>query len=489
MADAVLHSRTTSRVIAILSACANATATPAQEDAPPPHAAIGAAYAAKIAASAVLVGGRSLASVRATEFAPDTPLEALLLAGLELEADPDAGVVSATVLGVRRRAVWRAGLGCALVLPDDDDTARALAAQRAPAPAPTAASTAGARAPWPLGNATDSRPWPKDVDRRQLEAALDAAFAEPDPALPVRTFAVVVARHGRLLVERYGAGIDAATPLAGWSMAKSVAGTLVGVRAAEIGADLDAPAGLAAWSSDDDARGAITLRQLLQMSAGLQFDERYDDLTADPPRMLFAAPSAAAFAAARPLVAPPGTHFAYSSGTTNALCQWLRESFDDHADALAYPQSALFAPAGMLSAVLETDASGTFVGSSFCHATARDWARLGQLYLDDGVRDGQRLLPPGWVDAATTPAPAAPRRNYGLHWWLNRGPEDAPDQRPFPGLPRDVYYASGYQGQVLAVFPSERLVVVRLGCTKLRGAWSMHEFLAAVYAACRGGTR
>jgi CubicO group peptidase (beta-lactamase class C family) len=172
------------------------------------------------------------------------------------------------------------------------------------------------------------------------------------------------------------------------------------------------------------------------------------------------------FAANKPLAHPPGSHWSYSSGTTNLIAWLHRRTFDELGDYLAFPRRRLFDPLGMASALIEPDASGTFVGSSYMYATPRDWARLGLLYLRDGVWNGTRLLPAGWVDYSLTPAPAAPKGEYGAQIWLNRGTGTDGADRPHPELPRDMFYLSGFEGQNVVVVPSADLIVVRLGLTR-----------------------
>ncbi|HLU39966.1 MAG TPA: putative metal-dependent hydrolase [Planctomycetota bacterium] len=454
---------------------------PAQSVAASPPIALletGAGYAAKVIGSAVFVSGRSVASVLAEEFAPDTPIEAALRPLLRVEVDEAARALTVHAGGVQRTAVFRPGLGCTLALgiePED------LARQTVPLPAYDRAPDPR---PWPAGDALPHEPWPEGVDAKALRAAVDDAFADDGPR-PVRTRAVVVVFDGRLLYERYAEGFDATMPLPGWSMAKSVVGALVGIRVRQGVIALDDPVPIAAWKGEGDPRAALTWRVLLQMSSGLAWQESYVDPAGDVPRMLFAEPAAGDFAAARPLQVEPGTRYRYSSGTTNVLCRALRATFEEGADYLTFPSRELFARIGMRSAVLEPDASGVFVGSSFLLATARDWARFGLLYLGDGVWQGERILPEGFVEESTTPAPAAPRGRYGLHWWLNAGPPGHPEQRAAPGLPADMFAANGFQGQTLVVIPSRRLVVVRLGCTKNERDFDAHAMVAASSRRCR----
>jgi len=275
----------------------------------------------------------------------------------------------------------------------------------------------------------------------------------------------VVAQDGRLLAEAYAPGVSLDAPLLSWSMGKSVTMALVGALVLDGRLDVAAPAPVPEWREPGDPRGAITLDQLLRQSSGLAFDETYGAVS-DVSRMLFARPDTGAFAAAFPLAGPPESRWAYSSGTSNIVARIVRDVFDGDLGAMVrYANERLFDPAGMTSAHFEPDASGSFIGSSFVFMTARDWARFAELFRLDGVWEGRRLLPEGWVRYATTPTPAAPQGSYGAHWWLNAGtPDDAAD-RPWPGVPAELYAARGHSGQWAAVVPSARLVVVRLGLT------------------------
>jgi CubicO group peptidase (beta-lactamase class C family) len=182
--------------------------------------------------------------------------------------------------------------------------------------------------------------------------------------------------------------------------------------------------------------------------------------------MLFTRRDTGGFAASFPLAAPIDGVWSYSSGTSNLVARIVRDTFGGELGAmLRFAREHLFDPAGMTSAVFEPDASGSFIGSSFAYMTARDWARFGELFRRDGVWDGRRLLPEGWVRYATTPTPQAMLGQYGAHWWLNAGPPGAPERRPWPPLPSEAYAARGHSGQWVVVVPSARLVVVRLGLT------------------------
>jgi CubicO group peptidase (beta-lactamase class C family) len=308
---------------------------------------------------------------------------------------------------------------------------------------------------------------------------LDEAFSEPDAAHPRRTRAVVVVQNGRLVAERYADGIGPGTRLLGWSMTKSIMNALVGILVGDGRLSVHAPAPVEAWRNPGDPRQQITLDHLMRMSSGLQSSDDgmvpFNDVT----QMLFQTPDMAAFASAKDLDAAPGVEWRYSSGSSLIVSSILRRVLGDEAYH-RFPYSALFGPLGMTSAVLETDASGTFVGSSLMYASARDWARFGLLYAQDGIWNGHRILPTGWVDYTRTPSPADPRHIYGAHFWLRVPPDYT---RRHALVPDDAFHAVGHEAQFVSVVPSRNAVIVRLGKTRYPDAWDHSVFLSAVLAA------
>ncbi|MCC6641940.1 MAG: serine hydrolase [Deltaproteobacteria bacterium] len=413
---------------------------------------VGAGFAAKVACSLVLDSAQSPEGAVADYIAAETaPLGALLRFAVTGRA------AEATALGVVRvRAIHRPGLGCTL-LPDGDTGLALPRGIEAKRPKLDPAS------PWPLGDAG-----PSDAAPPAVEAAIDHAFAEPAAATGNvrRTTAIVVAHDGRLVAERYAPGYGPNVPMLSWSMAKSVLAALVAIEVADGRLALHERAPVPEWASDDDPRRAITLDQLLRMSSGLGWDEHYGAVN-DVSRMLFTMPDTGAFAARSPLVATPDTVWYYSSGTSNIVARILRElAGNDLATLVRHANERLFDAAAMTSAMFEPDVSGTFIGSSFAFMTARDWARFGELHREDGVWNGRRILPEGWVRYVTTPTPAAPEGQYGAHWWLNAGEPKDPARRPWPDLPTDTYAARGHSGQYVVVVPSAKLVVVRLGLSE-----------------------
>ena len=324
----------------------------------------------------------------------------------------------------------------------------------------------------PLPSQPPGVAWPTDAWPRGepptgvgLEPLLDAAF---DPDGPLReTYAVAIVHRGRLVAERYGGSLPRLdgpgrpvgpdTPLLSWSVAKSMLHSVVGMLVGDGVVDPSRPADVEAWRSDGDPRGAITVEDLLTMRDGLAFLEDYaDPATSDVIQMLWGTgqDDMARFAAERPLAAPPGTRFSYSTGTSMVLSGIVARAVGAGDSYDAFLGGRLFGPLGMTSARPGFDGAGTWVAGSYVHASARDFARFALLYLRDGVWDGRRLLPQGWVDAGRTPRSVDPDDGnlHGAHWWTR---ED----------PLGVFWAAGHDGQYLDIVPGLDLVVVRLGRT------------------------
>lgn len=428
------------------------------------------AHIAKVVCSAAFLSDREPAQVMSEELAQYD--------FMSTNVDRENASVSASLFGLAgRQAIFRPGIGCTPVIGTTETDLRA----QVPGIAAPQLRVGGT---WPRGDVMPDGAWPRQVDRGKLDEAVDQAFREPDPEMNRRTRAILVLYDGKIVAERYADGVTRETRLAGWSMTKSVAGALVGILVGDGRLDLYQPAPVPEWSDPDDPRHAITLDQLLRMSSGLQFDEDYDNPFSDVLQMLYSEPDPAAYAASFPLVAGPDEKWSYSSGTTNIISRIVRDAVGGSlTDYLSFPKRALFDRIDMESAVMEPSASGNFVGSSFMYATARDWARFGLLYLQDGVWAGERILPEGWVDYSRTPTPGAPRGEYGAQWWLNAGAKDDPADRWFPDVPADAFFCQGFEGQFVTVIPSRKLVIVRLGASVPFEAWDHNAFVAEILAA------
>ena len=258
----------------------------------------------------------------------------------------------------------------------------------------------------------------------------------------------MVVHDGRVIAERYAPGYGIDTRVIGWSATKSVTNALIGILVRQGKLAVDGPAPIAAWSDPRDPRHAITIDNLLRMNSGLDIG---DSLTAsaatafDPSaHMVFGMRDMAAFAENAPLQAAPGTRWSYTNGNTILLSRIIRDSTGgDAASVLAFARRELFDKLGMRHVTLEFDATGTPIGSSHMLASARDWARFGLLYLNDGVVGGERLLPPGWVDYSAAATPGSERYGYGAGFWTNRGDGEGQRYRIAQGLPADAFMARG----------------------------------------------
>lgn len=429
---------------------------------PPDIVRIGANYSAQIVCSNVFLAGRDADTVLDVDvLSVGHPLLRLM----RVSVDRKRRVVRAGLLGFigGGLAVARPRAGCTAV-PDGEVQNVApeqFAAARVPAPAAQPAGLQVA-ALWPDGELTD-------FDALLQHLVSDDALVGPGMR------AVVVAHRGRIVAERYGAGFGPGTPLLGWSMTKTVMAGLIGTLIQDGRLSLDLPAG---WPAGDP-RAHIRIADLLAMSSGLAFNESYGAVS-DVTRMLYLEPDMAAFARARPLVHPVGEFWSYSSGTALILSR----IFTDAAGArpLDLMRERLFAPLGMRSAVLEADEHGTFVGSSYLYASARDWARYAQLLLQDGLWRGQAILPRGYVAMMTTPV-AASRGQYGQGQVWRYGSEAViPGVNPDTafGIPPDSFWMLGHDGQSIAIIPSRNLVVVRMGLTPAREHYQPQPLIRAL---------
>lgn len=310
---------------------------------------------------------------------------------------------------------------------------------------------------------------------KELAKVVDDAFVERDPKKPLRTRAVVLMKGGRIVAERYAPGYGPGTPLPGWSMTKSLFGALVGVLVKEGRLALAQDRLLPQWT---DGRARVTLEDLLRMRSGLSFAEVYADPLSDVVTMLFRKGDCAGYAASRPLEAEPGTEWKYSSGTSNILSLVMRRAVGEDEYPLL-PRRALFEPLGLSTALVEPDASGTFVASSFGFMSARDWVRLGLLQARDGMWEGRRVLPEGWVRFGSTPTPQSKDLMYGAHWWTKLMAPLGGDTPAAARIPADAFHALGHEGQCLTVIPSRDVVLARFGCSIFVDAWDHAAFCAA----------
>jgi CubicO group peptidase (beta-lactamase class C family) len=412
---------------------------------PPALLRVGANYSAKIVCSNVFLAGRDAEEILKQDVqAPGVAVLKLM----RVSVDPERGLVRTGFLGFigGGLAIYRQGSGCT-ALPDGVipvASAGQIPAQgEAPASAPDSGAP-GALDPWPEGSGTQSTP------------AMDQVLKE-DALVGPGFRAALIIDHGRIVAERYGAGFGAATPLLGWSMTKTVTASLVGILVKDGKLALD-QAGF--WPAGD-GRERIRMADLLAMSSGLAFNEDYGAVS-DVTRMLYLEPDTAGFAHAQPLAHPPGSKWSYSSGTANIVARIVQDAGGANLAA-----ERLFKPLGMRSAVMEPDEYGTLVGSSYMYATARDWGRFGWFLAQNGVWQGQPLLPGGFVDTMAAPvAPSLGEYGQGFVWLWGSDPV-TPGKNPDAAfdIPADTFYLTGHDGQTVAVVRSRQLVLVRLGLT------------------------
>ena len=382
-------------------------------------------YAAKNLASAVFVSGREPADVEALD------LHFSFIKFDRNKVDYDNKTVTSRFLWAKATAAYREGYGVTLL---------------------RGGREAFLAADYPLPkDAYEDYLQPGDSAVSERLAPIAKAFVD-DRAYNGHPFAFVVLYGGGVVAERYDKGIGAGTPLLSWSMGKSFTNALTGIMAGDGLVDIHASMDIPEWQGD--GRKAITLNDLLQMQSGLQWNENYGNRS-DVNLMLHRETDMGLYALSKPLEHQPGTFWYYSSGSTNIVMRYLRGKFPSDQAFLSYMRERLFAPLAIANPRFEPDMSGTPVGSSYLYVTARDYARFGQMFLDDGCIGGRRILPEGWVDYTVTPASASENR-YGAFFWLNR-------DYHYPDAPVDMFSCQGHDGQQIFIIPSRQLVVVILG--------------------------
>jgi len=437
---------------------------------------LGAASYAKIVCSGVFVSGRDPEEIRKNS-AYFLMTEPVRQKPLTVDVDREKKQVRVTIEGTTRTAALYGDQGC-IIHPVGENGIHFT-----PVPVKTTLPEAATQ-PWPMGDAPVKEPWPAGLDKAKVQAAVDMAFADPEGL----TAAMVVVYKGQIVGERYLSGISKDTQLESWSMGKSLTATLVGLVIKDGAFNLDDPAPVPDWRRPGDPRGAITVADIMHMSSGLSFtgqDDRWMDPNTQYHDHFFiyaGGVNAFQYAITSPVEYAPNTVGRYRNSDPMTLGflvqQHVRKKGEEY---LTFPQRALFDKIGIRRQVLETDAWGNFLLSGYDYGTARNWARLGMLYLQDGMWNGQRLLPEGFAKFVGTPAPAWRRKEYGGQFWVNGEGQW--------NLPRDAYFMSGAGGQHTFVVPSHDLVVVRMGHQRGApvGTKTLNQSLAALVAAI-GGT-
>jgi len=384
-------------------------------------------YAAKNLASAVFVSGRDQAEVEALD------LHFSFIKYNKNKVDLENKTVTSRFLWAKSTAVYRDGYGVTLLR---GKGRKAFCSGTYPLPKDA-------------GYEEYLQPGDEDLANR-LEPIAEALV--DDRSYNGHPFAFVVLHKGSIVAERYDKGITAGTQLLSWSMGKSFVNALVGIMVKDGLVDIHAPMDIPEWKGDE--RRFITISDLMQMQSGLQWNENYGNRS-DVNLMLHRETDMGAFAQDKQLEHKPGTFWYYSSGSTNILIRYLRGKFPSDQAFLSYMRERLFAPLAISNPHFEPDMSGTPVGSSYLYVTARDYARFGQMFLDDGCVGEKRILPEGWVDYTVSPASDS-KDGYGAFFWLNRG-------HTCPDAPEDMYSCQGHDGQEIYIIPSKKLVVVILG--------------------------
>ncbi len=395
------------------------------------------AYSAKNICSCVFIADRDVRQIT------DENLHVFPSSYVSTEIDREAKMVSCDLFGFKKRtARYREGLGCALLVGEDDYNCSFKTKPAAPGLDP--------EVPWPYGRKS-VRAKLNSIHAVSLFRAFDYAFEEKH-----HTRALLVAQNDTILKEQYAVGFSKDTPQLGWSMTKNIAGTLVGILEKQGKLDRNSPAPVEQWKADQ--RKSITTNHLLSMSSGLEWEEDYTTYS-DVTRCIFLEENAGDFAASKRAESAPNAIREYSSGSTNIVSNIIRSQFKTQEEYWRFPYEQLFYKIGMNSAQLETDESGNFVLSSYLYATPRDWARYGTLYLHNGEWKGEQIISPEYVKYCTNELGLEHESffGYGINFLLNT------DKKLFPDAPEDTYFTGGHDGQRVFVIPSRKLVIVRLG--------------------------
>lgn len=414
-----------------------------------------------------MISGFSAKSVASAHFIDDRSLETIQQGDNDIPKidwatntiDEAGKFTTATVYGLKqRKAIYREGLGATLINDDFDINKPYEVPKR---------TELNNNLHYPYGNLEPKDTVFSNVDYAKLNAAVANAF-DKKGAKNKRTRSVVVLYKGKLIAEKYTNGFNKNSVLLGWSMTKSITGTYFGILQKQGKLHVSDPAPIAEWKND--LRKNITLGDLLHMNSGLEWVEDYGSIS-DVTKMLFLEEDMTKSQIEKKAIHKPNNRFQYSSGTTNLLSGILRKQFKTHQEYLDFWYAALIDKIGMNSMIIETDMAGNFVGSSYGWASTRDWAKFGQLYLNRGKWNGEQIFDESWADYAAYATNTSSGR-YGAQFWLNDGDF-------FPDVPKDMYYCSGYQGQMVAIIPSRDLVIVRMGLSE---DFNFNGFLSSILA-------
>lgn len=394
-------------------------------------------YPAKYLCSAVFVSNRNPSAVEVSE------LNFSFIKYVTSNIDYRQKSVTSRFLWGKSKAIYREGFGSTLLRGTDESALR-----KQTFPLRAASRCNQDTIAWPMGNVIPDIK--TGIDKEGLAAITRKLMISN--SYKGRAFAFLVVHNGIPVAEQYRPGFNAKTRFLSWSMAKSFTNALAGIMAGDGMLDVRQKADIPAWKND--ARQNITIDDLMRMQSGLKWNEDYGNRS-DVTLMLYNNSDFAGFAYNQPPEFPAGSHWYYSSGSTNIVNYLMRKKFRNDSACYSFARTRLFEKTGMPDAVFETDPSGTMAGSSYIYATARDYARFGMLYLRDGIFGSERILPAGWVGYTTTPA-AHSKGNYGSFFWVN-------SRKYYPSAPPDMFSCNGHDGQRIFIIPSKNLVVVVLG--------------------------
>lgn len=406
-------------------------------------------YSAKNMSSSVFVAGRDM------EFTDNSDNNFSPINIAKDEVNFKDKYAEASVYGLmKRKAIYREGLGSVLVTDDFDENQTFLK--------PNRTKTATGLA-FPYGNAAQKDTIFENVDYTKLNGVVSNAFDSIK-----KTRSVLVIYKDQIIAEKYDTGFDKSSKILGWSMTKSITSTIYGILQAQGKLNINDWAPIPSWKADE--RASITISDLLHMNSGLEWEEDYEKIS-DVTKMLFLAKDMAKIQENKKLVGKTNEIWNYSSGTSNLLSGILRTYFNSDQEYLDFWYTDLIDKIGMNSMLIEADLSGNYVGSSYGWATPRDWGKFGLLYLHKGNWNGEQLFDESWANYVSTPTNTS-NGEYGGHFWLNAG-------GVYPDVPRDLYSANGYQGQYVFIIPSKDLVIVRMGLSEGE-EFNLNEFLSGI---------
>lgn len=367
--------------------------------------------------------------------------------------------VSATFFGLKRRtAIYKKGIGCVLIPKELEDNYNSDYKPNR--------NIVKKQLPYPYGILPQKDTIFKEIDYNQLNTVVQSVFTDS-----LQTRSVLVIYKNKIVAEQYAKGFNKNSKLLGWSMAKSISSTIIGILNKKNSLSIKTSNLFKEWQNDK--RATITLNNLLQMNSGLAWNEDYTTIS-DVTKMLFLAKDMGQVQLQKPLEGKPNESWNYASGTTNLLSKYIRTQFKSHQDYLDFWYTELIDKIAMHSMVLETDVEGNYIASSYAWATTRDWAKFGLLYLNSGIWNGEEVISKQWVNYTTTPTNTSNRR-YGAQFWLNKNGF-------YPNVPKDMFSCNGYQGQFIFIIPSKNLVVVRFGLVE-EPVFSVNNFLKGILKA------